>query len=151
ATSVNPVDWQIREGYLQESIPYEFPLILGWDAAGVVKMVGDKVTKFEVGDEVYSSPDITRNVTYAEQVVVYENIVAKKIKILTFKETASNQLKGLTGWTCLKSYAEIKQDDRVLIQARAGGVGSFAIQLTKAKGYCVAATSTGDNRDLLKE
>lgn len=151
ATSVNPVDWQIREGYLQESIPYEFPLILGWDAAGIVKMVGDKVTKFEVGDEVYSSPDMTRNGTYAEQVVVNENIVAKKPKILTFEEAASIPLVGLTAWTCLISFAEIKQDDRVLIQAGAGGVGSFAIQLAKAKGCWVAATSSGDNVDLLKE
>ncbi len=95
ATSVNPVDWQIREGYLQESIAYEFPLILGWDAAGVVKMVGNKVTKFKIGDEVYSSPDMMRNGTYAEQVVVNEDIVAKKPEILSFEEAASIPLVGL--------------------------------------------------------
>ncbi|MUV36439.1 NADPH:quinone reductase [Lentibacillus sp. JNUCC-1] len=70
ATSVNPVDWQIRAGYLQQAIPYEFPLIIGWDAAGVVKKVGSDVTKFSVGDEVFSSPDMMRNGTYAEYVAV---------------------------------------------------------------------------------
>src|SRR5699024_2474750 len=84
-------------------------------------------------------------------VVVNENIVAKKPKILTFEEAASIQLVGLTAWTCLISFAEIKQDDRVLIQAGAGGVGSVAIQLAKAKGRWVAATSSGDNVDLVKE
>src|SRR5699024_1725320 len=113
ATSVNPVDWQIREGYLQESIHYEFPLILGWDAAGVVNMVGDKVTKFELGDEVCFSPDITGNGTYSDLVVVNENIVAIMPKILAFEEAASIPLVGLTAWTCLMSFAEIKQDDRV--------------------------------------
>src|SRR5690625_5352995 len=88
---------------------------------------------------------MTRNGTYEEQVVVNENIVAKNPKILTFEEAASIPLVGLTAWTCLISFAEIKQDDRVLIQAGAGGVGSFAIQLAKAKGCWVAATS-GDRK-----
>src|SRR5690625_2973989 len=114
-------------------------------------MLGEKVKKFEVGDEVYSRPDMTRNGTYAEQVVVNENIVAKKPKILTFEEAASIPLVGLTAWTCLISFAEIKKDDRVLIQAGAGGVGSFSIQLAKNKGSRVAVTSSGDNVDLLKE
>lgn len=151
ATSVNPVDWQIREGYLRQSITYEFPLILGWDAAGVVKMIGSEVTKFKVGDEVYSSPDMTRNGTYAEQVVVNEDIVAKKPEILSFEEAASIPLVGLTAWTCLINIAQIKEGERVLIHAGAGGVGSFAIQLAKAKGCWVVATSSGENVGLLKE
>src|SRR5699024_9868450 len=151
ATSVNPVDWQIREGYLKESIPYEFPLILGWDAAGVVKMVGDKVTKFEVGDEVYSSPDMTRNGTYAEQVVVNENIVAKKPKILTFEEAATSAVVGVAAETWLISVSEMKQEDSVLSQAAAGRVGSFAIKLAKAKVCWLAATSCGDNEQVLEQ
>jgi len=151
ATSVNPVDWQIREGYLKNSIPYEFPLILGWDASGIVKMVGDKVTKFKVGDEVYSSPDMMRNGTYAEQVAVNEDLVAKKPEVLSFEEAASIPLVGLTAWTCLINIAQVKKGERVLIQAGAGGVGSFAIQLAKATGCWVAATSSGENVGLLKE
>lgn len=72
ATSVNPVDWKIREGYLQEMISYEMPLTLGWDVSGVIEAVGADVTRFNVGDTVYSRPDITRNGTYAEFVVVRE-------------------------------------------------------------------------------
>src|SRR5699024_7815593 len=67
------------------------------------------------------------------------------------KEAATIPLVGLTAWTCLISFAEIKKDDRVLIQAGAGGVGSFSIQLAKNKGSRVAVTSSGDNVDLLRE
>lgn len=151
ATSVNPVDWQIRAGYLQEAIPYEFPLILGWDAAGVVKKVGREVTKFAVDDEVFSSPDMMRNGTYAEYVAVDEGLVAKKPENLTFEEAASVPLVGLTAYTCLVDVANIKEGERVLVQGGAGGVGSFAIQLAKTYGCWVAATGSGKNVDFLKE
>lgn len=151
ATSVNPVDWQIREGYLAEAMPYEFPLILGWDAAGIVKEVGSDVTKFKVGDEVYSSPDMSRNGTYAEFVAVNEDMVAMKPKNLSFEEAGSIPLVGLTAWTSLIDKADIQKGERVLIQAGAGGVGSFGIQLAKAKGCWVAATASGKNVEFLKE
>ncbi|TMN21671.1 NADP-dependent oxidoreductase [Lentibacillus cibarius] len=151
ATSVNPVDWQIREGYLQQAIPYEFPLIIGWDAAGVVKKIGSDVSKFSVGDEVYSSPDMMRNGTYAEYVAVDENMVAKKPRNLTFEEAASIPLVGLTAWTCLVDVAKMTAGERVFIQGGPGGVGSFAIQLAKAYGCWVATTGSGKNVDFLKQ
>ena len=151
ATSVNPVDWQIREGYLAEAMPYEFPLILGWDAAGIVKKVGADVSKFSVGDEVYSSPDMSRNGTYAEYVAVNEDMVAKKPTNLSFEEAASIPLVGLTAWTALIDKATIQSGERVLIQAGAGGVGSFGIQLAKAMGCWVAATCSGKNVEFLQE
>ncbi|GAA0433806.1 NADP-dependent oxidoreductase [Lentibacillus halophilus] len=151
ATSVNPVDWQIREGYLQQMIPYEFPLIIGWDAAGVVKKIGSNVSKFSVGDDVYSSPDMMRNGTYAEYVAVNEDMVAKKPHNLTYEEAASIPLAGLTAWTCLVDVAKITEGERVLIQGGAGGVGSFAIQLAKAYGCWVATTGSSKNTDFLKQ
>ncbi len=69
ASSINPVDWKIREGYLQEMIPYEMPLTLGWDVAGVVEKVGADVSEFSVGDEVFSRPDIARNGTYVDYIL----------------------------------------------------------------------------------
>lgn len=78
AASVNPVDWKIREGYLKQMIPHPMPLTLGWDVSGVVVAVGAEVTRFRVGDAVYSRPDIKRNGTYAEYVAIRESEVALK-------------------------------------------------------------------------
>lgn len=151
ATSVNPVDWQIREGYLAEMIPYEFPLVLGSDVAGVVKEVGPKASKFSVGDEVFGSPDMMRNGTYAELVAMDEIHLAKKPTNLTFEEAASVPLAGLTAWTSLVNVAHIQSGERVLVQGGAGGVGSLAIQIAKAKGCWVAATCSEMNVEFLHQ
>lgn len=151
ATAVNPVDWEIREGYFNQNLTYEFPLILGWDAAGVIKKVGDHVTKFSVGDVVFTSPDLKRNGTYAEYVAVNENLVAKKPERLSYEEAASIPLVGLTAWQSLVDTAKIKKGDRVLIHAGAGGVGTFAIQLAKALGCWVATTTSSKNIDFLRQ
>lgn len=66
ATSINPIDWKLREGYLKEMFDWEFPIILGWDAAGVITEVGEHVTKWKAGDKVFARPDTTRFGTYAE-------------------------------------------------------------------------------------
>lgn len=151
ATSVNPLDWVIREGYGQPNFTYEFPLILGWDAAGIIKKIGSGVTKFTVGDEVFTCPDVNRNGTYAEYVAVEEKYVAEKPKQLSFEEAASIPLVGITSWQSLVDTAKIKKGDRVLIHAGAGGVGSFAIQLAKAFGCWVATTASGKNVEFLKQ
>lgn len=151
AASVNPIDWKIREGYLTRAIQYESPVILGWDAAGIVKDIGPGVTKFSIGDEVFTSPDLRRKGTYAEYVAVNENEVAMKPSNLSFEEAASIPLVGLTAWTGLIDTANMKASDRVLIQAGAGGVGTFAIQLAKSMGCWVAATCSGKNVEFLKE
>ena len=89
ATAINPVDWKIREGYLQEMIPYEFPLTLGWDLSGIVEETGKNVKSFTIGDAVYSRPEITRNGAYAEYIAVGENEVAIKPVTVSFAEAAS--------------------------------------------------------------
>jgi len=150
ATSINPIDWKVREGYLQEMMPFEFPLILGWDAAGVVSEVGNKVTKFKVGDEVFARPAMESG-TYSEYVAVEEDLVALKPKSLSFEEAASVPLAGLTAWQCLVDFGEIKKGDKVLIHAGSGGVGSFAIQIAKSFGAHVLSTASGKNEAFLKE
>ncbi|RAL24098.1 NADP-dependent oxidoreductase [Thermoflavimicrobium daqui] len=150
ATSVNPVDWKIREGYLKGMLQYHFPLILGWDAAGTIIEIGKNVTKFKIGDEVFTRPDISRNGTYAEFVAVDEQLVAKKPKNISFEEAASIPLVGLTAWQCLIDFADIKNGERVLIHAGAGGVGSFAIQLAKAQGCWVATTCSTKNVEFVQ-
>ena len=150
ASSVNPVDWKIREGYLQEMISYEMPLTLGWDVSGVVEAVGADVTRFNVGDAVYSRPDITRNGTYAEFVVVRESEIAHKPKTISHNEAASLPLAGITAWEALITSAEISPGQRVLIHAGSGGVGSLAIQLAKSRGAYVIATTSGKNQALVE-
>ncbi|WP_174614422.1 NADP-dependent oxidoreductase [Virgibacillus ihumii] len=150
ATSVNPVDWKIREGYLKEKIPYDFPVTLGLDAAGTIKETGKKVQKFQVGDKVFTRPDITRNGTYAEYVAVDEGLVVKKPDNLSMEEAASIPLVGLTAWQCLVDFAGIKEGDKVLVHAGSGGVGSFAIQLAKSFGAWVATTCSTDNVEFVQ-
>ncbi len=146
ATSVNPVDWKIREGYLKQMIPYPLPLTLGWDVSGIVESVGAEVTRFKVGDAVYSRPDIKRNGTYADYVAIREDEIARKPKTISHVEAASLPLAGIAAWEALFTAAQLKAGQTVLIHAGSGGVGSLAIQLAKSSGAKVIATTSGKNR-----
>lgn len=151
-TSVNPVDWKIREGYLESMIPHEFPLILGWDAAGTVSKVGADVTSFAVGDEVYSytrRPTVQLG-TYAEYTVVDASAVAPKPKSLSFAEAATVPLVALTAWQALVDFAEVASGENVFITAGAGGVGSFGIQFAKDRGANVVTTASERNHDYVR-
>ncbi|OZM56904.1 NADPH:quinone reductase [Lottiidibacillus patelloidae] len=150
ATSINPIDWKVREGYLKEMIPFEFPIILGWDAAGVVVEAGSNVTDFKVGDRVFTRPATTNRGTYAEYVAVESNLLAKMPEEMNFEEAASIPLAGLTAWQCLVDFGKIQEGDKVLIHAGAGGVGIFAIQIAKSFGAYVATTASESNIEFLK-
>lgn len=151
ATSVNPVDWKIRMGGQRNIIRYELPWILGLDVSGVVEAVGAEVTRFRVGDEVWSSPRHTRPGTYAEYVAIDEREVARKPKNLTHEEAASMPLVGLTAYQCLVDKGRLREGERVLIHAGAGGVGSFAIQLAHHLGAHVITTAGARNADFVRE
>ncbi|MGM7701590.1 NADP-dependent oxidoreductase [Pseudalkalibacillus sp. Hm43] len=150
ATSINPIDWKVREGYLKDMLPFEFPLILGWDAAGVIVEKGKNVTGFNVGDRVFTRPATTNQGTYAEYVPVEENLLAHMPEEMSFEEAASIPLAGLTAWQCLVDFGKIKENDKVLIHAGAGGVGNFAIQIAKSYGAYVATTASEKNHEFLK-
>lgn len=150
ATSVNPVDWKIRKGYLKSMIPYQMPLIMGWDVSGVVEQTGPAVTKFRPGDAVYSRPDIARNGAYAEYVAVRESEIAFKPATISHVEAASLPLVSITAWESLFTTANLSAGQKVLIHAGAGGVGSIAIQLAKAKGAHVTATASAAKSALVK-
>ncbi len=150
ATSVNPVDWKIRKGYLKAFIPYEMPLIMGWDVSGVVEKTGPAVTRFKPGDAVYSRPDIARNGAYAEYVAVRETEVAHKPTTISHVEAASLPLVSITAWEALFTTANLTPGQRVLIHAGAGGVGSIAVQLAHAKGAHVTATASAAKVDLVR-
>jgi len=151
AAAVNPVDWKIRAGHLAAMIPYPLPLVLGWDVSGVVERVGSDVTHLSVGDAVYCRPDITRNGSYAEYIVVRSSEVAAKPKTLSHNEAAAVPLAGLTAWQALFEHAHLRAGERVLIHAGAGGVGSLAIQLAKSAGAHVIATASAGNEALVRD
>ncbi|MEK4028200.1 NADP-dependent oxidoreductase [Pseudobacillus sp. FSL P4-0506] len=150
ATSINPIDWKLREGYLQTMMPFEFPIILGWDASGIIEEVGENVEGFKAGDRVFARPETTNRGTYAEYTAVDSHLLAKIPDNISFEEAACVPLAGLTAWQCLFDFGEVKAGDKVLIHAGAGGVGTFAIQLAKHAGAYVAATASTHNVELLQ-
>ncbi|XDZ52555.1 zinc-binding alcohol dehydrogenase family protein [Neisseriaceae bacterium CLB008] len=145
AISVNPVDTKVRSP--KDQVETEAK-ILGWDAAGVVSAVGDAVTMFQVGDEVYYAGSIDKPGCYAEQQLVEEAIVAHKPKTLNFAEAAALPLTTITAWESLFERMHISLDpeentaDSVLIINAAGGVGSIAAQLAKKVGLTVIGTAS---------
>lgn len=150
ATSINPIDWKLREGYLKEMLPFEFPIILGWDASGVIAETGEKVTDYQIGDRVFVRPELTRQGTYAEYIAVEDHLLAPMPDEMSYEEGAAIPLTGLTAWECLVEVGEIKKGDKVLIHAGSGGVGTHAIQIAKSFGAYVATTASSEQNEVLK-
>src|SRR6266436_4430506 len=151
AAGVNPIDWKVREGHMKDFWPHKFPLILGWDLSGVVEELGRGVSRFKIGDGVYSLPDPTRDGAYADYIVVREPELALKPKSLHHPRAATVPLAGLTAWQSLFDIAQLQPGQRVLIHAGNGGVGHYAVQLAKWKGAYVFATASTKNQDLLRD
>lgn len=150
AAGVNLLDSLIRNGDFKLFLPYKPPFINGHDVAGVVTKVGSKISKFKVGDEVYSRVSDHRVGTFAEQISFNEKDVALKPKNISMEEAASIPLVGLTAWQALVEIANLKKGQKVFIQAGSGGVGTFAIQLAKHLGATVATTTSAGNIALVK-
>lgn len=149
ANSVNPVDFKIRQNAAKDE-ELDTPKVIGWDAVGIVEAVGEKTTKFKVGDEVYYAGDITRSGSNAEFQLVDERIVGKKPKNLSIAEAAAMPLTSLTAYEALFDRIRINpekdQGKSVLVLAGAGGVGSIAIQLAKKLGnLTVIATASRED------
>lgn len=145
AISVNPVDTKVRA---PKDAVEASPKVLGWDAAGVVKAVGEDVTLFTPGDQVYYAGDITRPGSNAELQLVDERIVGRKPRSLGFPGAAAFPLVTLTAWESLFDRLGLTVDRNanagksLLIIGAAGGVGSICIQLAKAAGLTVIATAS---------
>ncbi|MBA3384821.1 MAG: NADP-dependent oxidoreductase [Actinobacteria bacterium] len=153
AAGVNPVDWKLREGRLEPRFPVVFPVVPGWDAAGVVAEVGPAVTEFALGDEVYSycRKHFIGEGTYAEYVSVPDVYVARKPESLSFEQAAAIPLAGLTAYQALFLAAGLTAGERVLVSAAAGGVGSFAVQLAIDAGAEVIGVAREQHRDRVLE
>ncbi|KQY40756.1 zinc-dependent alcohol dehydrogenase family protein [Rhizobium sp. Root483D2] len=144
ATSINPLDYQVRRGDYRDLVP--LPAITGHDVSGVVEAVGPGVTMFSPGDEVWYTPQIFDGPgSYAEYHVANENIIGRKPSALSHLEAASLSLVGGTAWEALVVRAALRVGESILIHGGAGGVGHVAIQLAKAIGANVFTTAREDN------
>ena len=152
AAAFNPVDAGIREGRLNGAFPASFPVVLGWDAAGVVERVGAAVTWFRPGDEVYGycRRHNLQFGTFAEYTTVPEGYLAPKPPSLSFEEAAAIPLCGLTAHQSLEALG-LRGGETLFLDGGAGGVGHLAIQLAAARGARVIATASGRNQDFLRE
>jgi NADPH:quinone reductase-like Zn-dependent oxidoreductase len=150
AAGVNPVDRGVRSGFLKERLKYTLPMIPGWDVSGVVEAVGPGVSRLKVGDAVYSRPDISRDGSYAEYMVVKESEVALKPKSIDHVTAAAVPLAALTAWQALFDAAKLSAGQTILIHGAAGGVGCFAVQFAKLKGAHVIGTASQRNHEFLR-
>lgn len=148
---VNPVDWKVREGYLQSAFPHVLPLVPGWDAAGVVEAVGPAVRDLAVGDEVlgYVRKDVVSDGTYAELVSASSRHLALKPPGVPFEVAGALPLAGLTAWQSLEA-VRVHEGETVLVHAAAGGVGHLAVQIARARGARVIGTASERNHDFLR-
>ena len=151
AAGVNPVDGMIRSGMFAKDGNGAFPMVLGGDIAGVVERVGNKITKFKAGDPVFAYVSLDSGGGYAQYAVVPEGDAAPKPKSLTYVEAGAVPIVALTAWQALIDTAKLNAGQTVLIHGGSGGVGSFAIQIAKARGAKVIATASTANQDLLKQ
>lgn len=151
AASVNPIDWKIRDGMMGDRYGKEFPMVLGLDASGVVVKVGDSVTEFKEGDEIYARSDNGAGKCYAEYVALNPGTVALKPESLSHVEAAAIPLAALTPLIGMRDCAGLKAGDRILIIGASGGVGIFAVQIAKLMGADVTAVCSTRNIDLARE
>jgi NADPH:quinone reductase-like Zn-dependent oxidoreductase len=152
AAGVNPVDHKIRQGYLEPAFPHRFPIVPGWDAAGVVEAVGPAVVGLEPGDPVWSYARKTEvhGGTYAELVSVPAGAVTRRPEALSVVEAGGVPLAGLTAYQALTEKLAAGPGRTVAITAAAGGVGHFAVQIAKALGATVVALAGTRHHDFLR-
>jgi NADPH:quinone reductase-like Zn-dependent oxidoreductase len=151
AAGVNPFDWKVADGALEDQMKHRFPLILGFDAAGVIERVGADVTELAEGDEVYGylfKPVIGEG-TYAEYVGAPATIVAKRPVTVGFAEAAALPTPGLTAMDLVDA-VDIREGGSILIVGATGGVGSYATQLAARRGAHVIATARRTNEALVR-
>jgi NADPH:quinone reductase-like Zn-dependent oxidoreductase len=151
AAGVNPVDDASRSPKYAKFFGTTLPFIPGYDIAGVVEKIGAKITTFKTGDSVYAYLNLKDGGGYAEYAVATEVEAAPKPKSITFVEAAGVPVVALTAWQALIDTAKLSAGQTVLIHGGSGGVGSFAIQIAKARGAKVIATASTANQDLLKQ
>lgn len=150
ATSINPIDTKIMNGDLKMLLNFKMPLTLGNDFSGKIIATGDNVKHFKIGDSVYGRTKKERIGTFAEYISIDESTIALTPNNLNYQESAAIPLVGLTGYQAIHDLIKIRPNQKILIQAGAGGVGSIAIQIAKQFGAYVATTTSRKNFDFVR-
>jgi len=152
SASVNPVDWKLMAGGLDALLDVVFPVVPGWDAAGVVVRTGPDAPELQVGDEVltYARKDVVSGGTYGELVAVPATSVARKPALMSWDEAGSLPLAGLTALRMVE-LLDVGSDDVVLVHGASGGVGHLAVQVAASRGARVLGTASERNHDFLRD
>ena len=152
AAGINPIDWKISEGYMQQIMPIEFPATLGWDFSGILEKAGGGVSDIKQGDEVYGQASVVLggSGTFAEMSLANGDNIAQKPKTLSHEEAAGLPTVGVTAWQALVDTIGLSKGQKILIHGGAGGVGSIAIQLAKYLGAYVATTVSEKDKQFVK-
>jgi alcohol dehydrogenase len=155
AAGINPADWKIREGGLQQIVSLQFPSTLGMDFSGVIKQVGEggSASDFKQGDEVYGQAGVINGGSgaFAEMALANAKSIAHKPKSLSYVEAAALPLVGVSAWKALVENIGLSKDQKILIHGGAGGIGSIAIQLAKYLGATVATTISTNDKQFVQE
>lgn len=153
AASLNPFDWKLREGYAKEYIKLQFPATIGSDFSGVVVGLGEKVSDFKVGDEVYGQAAVYAGGTgaFAQSLAANVAKIAPKPKNIDFLEAASLPLVGQSALQAIETHIKLKNGQKILIHGGAGGIGHVAIQLAKSQGAYLATTVYGDDMEFARK
>lgn len=163
AASINPVDWKIRQGFFKDMAPLQFPATLGGDFAGIVKEVGEEVSEFKIGDEVFGSAIVLNggSGSFAQEAIVNTKNVALKPKNIDFIKASALPLVGSSAVQALEEHIKLQKDpasakamagkQKILIHGGMGGIGHIAIQLAKAIGAYVATTVSTQDVDYAKQ
>ena len=150
AAGLNPVDFKTRDGKLRVINRYALPIVLGCELSGVVASVGEGVTRFRPGDEVFTRVAKERLGAFAETACVHEDLVAKKPASLDFVHAAAVPLASLTALQALRDELAVEEGMRVFIPGAAGGVGTFALQIAKLLGATVATPASSGGGALVE-
>jgi alcohol dehydrogenase len=156
AAGVNPIDWKIREGYMQQITPLQFPSTLGMDFSGIIKEMDgkDSTSSFDYrkGDEVYGQASVTKGGTgaFAEMALTNAENIAFKPKTLSHEEAAALPLVGVSAWQALVENMGLSRKQKILIHGGAGGIGSIAIPLAKNLDAYVATTASSDDKQFVQ-
>lgn len=153
SAALNPADWKLIEHGAQifpVSPTEDAPFRVGFDAAGTIVELGTDVADFQVGDAVYLMTPFTNIGTVGEYLVANAQFVARKPSTLTFDEAASVPAAALTSYQALVTHAKVQRGERVLILGGSGGTGVFAVQIAKALGAHVTATTSFRNTEFVK-
>jgi alcohol dehydrogenase len=151
---INPIDWKIREGYMQQMISLQFPSTLGMDFSGIINQVGEETSSdFKQGDEVYGQAGVPSGGSgaFSELALANATSIAQKPKSLGHAEAAALPLVGVSAWQALVENIGLSNGQKILIHGGAGGIGSIAIQLAKNLDAHVATTVSTDDKQFVQK